>query len=97
MVFESIIYSIPGWMNPEGPESEIVISSRARLARNIPGYPYVHRAGEGKLGEIMDTVVEASRSAGFDSSRFIRNEDLDDLRKSILVERHLISPALVAH
>ncbi len=96
MVFENIIHAIPGWMNSEGPESGIVISSRARLARNIPGYPYAHRASEGRLGEIVETVLDASSASGFDSSRFIRNEELDDLQKSILVERHLISPALVA-
>lgn len=81
-------------MNPEGPNSEIVISSRARLARNIPGYPYVHRARPEKLGEVLDTILQAASSAGFDSSCFFRNEDMNDLYKSILVERHLISPSM---
>ncbi len=93
MRFESILYSIPDWMSPEGPESEIVVSSRARLARNIPGYPYVQRAEEDKLGEITDTVLEAAPSLGFDPESFFRNGDLSEVQRNILIERHLISPS----
>lgn len=94
MIFESIIRSIPDWMHPEGPDSDIVISSRARLARNIPGFPFVHRAGGEKLTEIVDMVLEAATSAGFDAATFIRSDDLDEVRRVMLVERHLISPNL---
>ncbi len=92
MIFDNIIHGIPEWMNPEGPESEIVISSRARLARNVAGYKYVHKAGSQSLAEITDSVLEASVTAGFETSDFIPNSDLDDLHAQILVERHLIGP-----
>ncbi len=95
-MFESIIRSIPDWMCPEGDESDIVISSRARVARNITGYPFAHRAGVEKLAEIVDMVLDISESAGFDPAAFIRNESLDALHASMLVERHLISPNHVA-
>jgi protein arginine kinase len=72
----------------------MVISSRARLARNISGFPYAHRAGDEKLREIVDAVLEAANGAGFDRSWFFRNEDMDDIKKTIFVERHLISPTL---
>jgi protein arginine kinase len=72
----------------------MVISSRARLARNISGFPYAHRAGDEKLREIVDAVLDAANSAGFDRSWFFRNEDMDDIKKTIFVERHLISPTL---
>jgi protein arginine kinase len=83
-------------LNPDGPETEIVISSRARLARNVTGFPYVHCAGNDKLSEIVSTVLEAAKIAGFDSLDFFRNEDLDDLHKNIFIERHLISPTLAS-
>jgi protein arginine kinase len=96
MKIENLLLTVPGWLNPEGPENEIVISSRARLARNVVGFPYVHSAGNDKLCEIVSTVVEAAKFAGFDSLNFFRNEDLDDLHKNIFIERHLISPNLAS-
>lgn len=90
MRLERIFHSIPAWMNPDGPESGIVISSRARLARNVSGFPYAHLAGDDKLREIVDTVLDTANGAGFDRSGFFRNEDLDDAGKAIFVERHLI-------
>ena len=96
MKFENILLTVPGWLNPDGPETEIVISSRARLARNVTGFPYVHCAGNDKLSEIVSTVLEAAKIAGFDSLDFFRNEDLDDLHKNIFIERHLISPTLAS-
>lgn len=97
MTFERIIQGVPEWMRPDGHDAAIVISSRARLARNIPGFAYVHRAGETALAEIVDTVIEAAEGAGFDSASFIRNEELDDIHNNVLVERHLVSPNLTAH
>ena len=93
MRFDDILHSIPVWMNPDGPESGMVISSRARLARNVSGFSYTHHAGDDNLREIVDTVLEAACGAGFDRSGFFRNEDMDDLKKAIFMERHLISPA----
>lgn len=92
--FESIIHSIPNWLTPEGPQSEIVISSRARLARNIDGIPYAHRANDTKLGEVVNTILDASGVAGFNRSDFFKNDDLSDYKKDVFIERHLISPAL---
>lgn len=97
MKFEEIIHTIPGWMTPDGPDSDIVISSRARLARNIPGYPYVHRALSGKLAEITSAVLDVASAAGFDPENFFRGGKLDELHRNILVERHLISPAVTVN
>ena len=97
MIFENFIYSMPQWMNPDGPESEIVVSSRARLARNISGYSYPHRAENGKLGELAHTIIDAASSAGFDPESFFRNDDLNDIQRNILIERHLIGSAATAN
>ncbi|MBN1290456.1 MAG: protein arginine kinase [Candidatus Latescibacteria bacterium] len=94
MNFESIVHTIPMWLDPTGPESDIVISSRARLARNIKGIPYAHRASEEKLKDVVSNVLDAAESAGYDPANFFKNEDLDDFRKNVFIERHLISPAL---
>ncbi|MFC1694187.1 hypothetical protein ACFL1R_11845 [Candidatus Latescibacterota bacterium] len=44
MTFDSIVHSVPGWVKAEGAETGIVISSRARLARNLAGVPYVNKS-----------------------------------------------------
>ncbi|MFC1538554.1 protein arginine kinase [Candidatus Latescibacterota bacterium] len=94
MTFDSIVHSIPEWLNKEGPESSIVISSRLRLARNIAGCPYAHRADESKLGEVINNILDAVHVAEFESSNFFRIDSLDELHKTVFIERHLISPAL---
>ncbi len=96
MTFEGIIKHVPSWLTNQGPESDIVISSRARLARNITGYQYAHRADDGKLGEIVNHVLDAAPFAGFDTDNFFRNDSLDEIHRSVLIERHLISPNLAS-
>ena len=94
MNFESIVHSVPNWLNPNSPVSEIVISSRARLARNLDGIPYAHRANEDKLGEVIHNVLDVSSAAGFDRMDFFKNDGLSDYWMDVFIERHLISPSL---
>ena len=94
MNFKSIVHTIPEWLKTDGPSSEIIISSRARLARNLKEIPYAHRAEEFKLAEIVGTVVDAAEDAGFKKSNFFINDELDDTQKEVFIERHLMSPSL---
>ena len=96
MNFENIVNSIPKWLSGDGPESGIVISSRARLARNIVGICYSHRAEKERLSEVVNNILDAANFAGFDPSNFFMNKDLDKLHKTIFIERHLISPLLAS-
>lgn len=96
MTFNQIVHSIPEWLNGQGPESGMVISSRARLARNITGIPYAHRIDEEKQGDVVTSVLESGVAAGFDAANYFPNTDLDDHQKKIFIERQLISPALAA-
>ena len=68
MNFEQFVHSIPAWLSGEGPESGIVISSRARLARNIRGIVYAHRADDEQLAEVVGYVLDAAQFAGYDST-----------------------------
>ena len=40
------------WFGPEGTDSDVVLSSRVRLARNLVGLPFPGRADLGQLAEI---------------------------------------------
>ena len=80
------------WLRGTGPESDIVISSRVRLARNVEGYPFVTRLdAEQQLelagllrGHIMDDAV-VPHAHYFDLTV------AGQLERRLLVERHLIS------
>ncbi len=86
------------WMKGSGPESDIVISSRIRLARNLQSLPFPTLATAKYAAEtvervkaVMDTE-ELNEVSNFD---FIALDEVSDLSKRVLVEKHLISPALV--
>ena len=40
------------WLRGSGPESDIVISSRIRLARNLADFPFITRATDADRAEI---------------------------------------------
>ena len=51
------------WLRGSGPRSEIVISSRVRLARNLAGFPFLTQATEEQRQEIHDAVRAIRPSA----------------------------------
>ena len=44
------------WLKGEGPESDIVVSSRIRLARNLTDYPFISKATDLDRAEIEKTL-----------------------------------------
>ena len=80
------------WLRGGGPMHDIVISTRIRLARNVSGYAFLTRADEAARTEIANAILGAIRKAGpLGSLVDIDVEQLDELDRSLLVERHLIS------
>ena len=59
------------WLRGSGPMSEVVISSRIRLARNFAGYPFLARCSRGQRTTIehktRDTILQSQVSANHDS------------------------------
>ncbi len=84
------------WMEGSGPEAEVVISVRVRIARNLVGLPFPYLATDEQTAEIQNIIAGAAAKQGpkFREFSFLRMEDLDGLQKQILVEKHLISPFL---
>lgn len=83
------------WLRGAGPLSDVVISSRIRLARNLAGFPFLIRADSEQRGEVTDLVRGAisSTSAG-QKLLYVDVADISDLDRQVLVERHLISRQL---
>lgn len=80
------------WLRGTGPESDIVISSRIRLARNLAKYPFIRMADTTVRKEIEETlrdkVTELETSGDLE---YLSVDTLQDIDRQFLVERQLIS------
>lgn len=86
------------WMKDDGPESDIVISSRVRIARNLRDYPFPMLATNQQSNEVQEKLKSVMTNEDLTTiSRFtfVPLKELSELDKKVLVEKHLISPALV--
>lgn len=77
------------WISGTGPQNEIVLSSRIRLARNIANIPFPSMLDEGRANQVIEGV-----KSSFEDFKLYRMEDSKSIEKQILVEKHLISPNL---
>ncbi len=92
MKLESLTQSIGEWLRGTGPESDIVMSSRVRLARNLPQYPFVSRASEQDRADIERFLRERIAMAPVGKSlESIDVGGLEEIDRQFLVERQLIS------
>lgn len=81
------------WLKGTGPCSNIVLSSRTRLARNLDKTPFSNWANKRQLEDILKSVKEAILSTSFPKgAAFFRLQDLSEVDRLFLVERHLMSP-----
>ena len=80
------------WLRGTGPNSDIVMSSRVRLARNIENYPFSHWANKKQEKETMELLQEAvMKNDMMKTGLYVRMVEVDDVDKQFLLERHLIS------
>jgi protein arginine kinase len=83
------------WLRGTGPESDIVMCSRIRLARNLADFPFINRASRGEKAEIENHFKTAIAEAGMELS-YVDVLGLNNLDRQFLVERQLISRELAA-
>ncbi len=80
------------WLRGTGPNSDIVTSSRIRLARNLSKVPFVHWANKEHQEGILQAVKDAtSQIPALKDSLFLRLKDIGALEMQFLIERHLMS------
>lgn len=98
MKLDDLLKQTSGWLKGIGPHSEIVISSRVRLARNIEKMVFSNWATdaqlEGTLAIIEPAVKEIEEIKN--SGLFLCIKDASNVDKQLMVERHLISRELIA-
>jgi len=90
-----VIRNTAGWLRGAQDECGIVVSCRARLARNLASMPFAANATDADRAQVLQRVREAAcKSAQLERATFLQMESLGQNERTVLVERHLISPAL---
>lgn len=86
------------WYLDKGPENDVVLSSRVRLARNLKKYPFpskmTEELAEKVTLEIKETILEGNSYFSKECSYIALNQ-LMDIDKVALLEKHLISVDLI--
>lgn len=79
------------WYKNKANESDIVLSTRIRFARNLKDYPFPERLDEKRRNEVNELVRDAYlKNDG--SLSFVKMKDLSSYQCVSLAEKHLISP-----
>jgi protein arginine kinase len=89
--------AVSSWMNEEGPDSDIVLSSRVRLARNFKDFSFPTVFSQEEAVGIINVIKDRIKDAvipEIGKLEFLQMENLQSLEKQVLVEKHLISPHL---
>ncbi|MGI6547239.1 MAG: protein arginine kinase [Bacillota bacterium] len=101
MSIKRILLDIPRWMQGEAEESDIVLSSRVRLARNMVDLPFPHLMTAAQAETFLQRMAEAVQYVNQDDlisqhgpMVLYRVADITNLERQALVEKHLISPQL---
>lgn len=92
MSLDTLAQNTGEWLHGSGPMSDVVLSSRVRLARNLAEFPFLTTASSEERTGVYRVLAEAisATSAGADAF-LVDVEQASTLDRQFLVERHLIS------
>ncbi|HVH40603.1 MAG TPA: protein arginine kinase [Gemmatimonadaceae bacterium] len=83
------------WLSASGDHSDIVLSSRIRLARNLAGFAFPTRAREGERLRVLHQLREvAPRVESLRHAALVRVDECTPQERLLLHERHLVSREL---
>jgi protein arginine kinase len=83
------------WLRASGPEADIVISSRIRLARNLSSFPFTNRANTHQKAEIEQYLKGRLDKLDFNPRLdYVNLAIATPLDRQLLVERQLVSREL---
>ncbi|MEX1186678.1 MAG: protein arginine kinase [Gemmatimonadaceae bacterium] len=83
------------WLDASGDHSDIVLSTRIRLARNVEGYAFASRARDGERLRVLAQVRDAIPAVtGSDHGVMLRVDEMEPGERLLLHERHLVSREL---
>lgn len=96
-----VVNGLGRWLVNDAKDTDVVLSSRIRLARNIEGFAFAPTLTDTeKVTELLNNieqVVAADILAPSGVYNFYYMRDITDVDRKILVEKHLVSPMLDAN
>jgi protein arginine kinase len=92
MHLNDLLNHMGGWIKGSGPNSDIVISSRIRLARNLARMAFPHWAKKPDAEQVLARTLTAfEKMPQIKDALYLRLDEMDSIDKQFLVERHLMS------
>lgn len=83
------------WLDGQGIDEDVVVSTRIRIARNMEDYKFPGFISLEESDSVADQVLNAMKNKENEETyKYYRTKDLTDLDKTVFVEEHLISPNL---
>ena len=90
---KDVSQAMSAWMRGSGPQGDIVLGSRIRLARNLKGIPFPGAATREQLKHVLQVSEELPPLLrDYGEVCFLKMAEVESLERQILVEQHLISP-----
>ena len=83
------------WYNNRETQSDVVLSTRVRLARNLEGIPFPSRMTDTQKQELKEKVKHAISDSNTPFSKTLKYIDMQTIPQNeinAMVERHVISP-----
>lgn len=90
---KQIKFNLSKWIADEGPEKDIVLSSRVRLARNLQEIPYPNQADTEELVNVENQIKKVISNNEDLNLHYIEINKLPEVERQLLVEKNLTSPA----
>lgn len=92
MKLEDLLNHTSEWLKGTGPSSDIVISSRIRLARNLDKMPFPQWANKKQSQQVLELIENAIKDVDYlKKTTIFKLLSMDSVDKQFLVERHLMS------
>lgn len=83
------------WLRGDGDHSDIVLSTRVRVARNIEGYAFGGKSKNTERLQILEQTQRALQgSPSTKDGQILRMDELDPISRQLLYERHIVSKEL---
>ncbi|MBN2442507.1 MAG: hypothetical protein JXJ04_14220 [Spirochaetales bacterium] len=80
------------WFCSNGPDYDVVISSRVRFIRNLINYPFPHILSEEEDDEVKTIIVDAFSQLPDDYKFTVLNlDEISSIEKNVLLERNIVS------
>lgn len=80
------------WYFESGTNSDVVVSTRIRLARNIDKHKFTNKKDEKELNDILNMFKD---NKILSELKFVKLDELDKLMQESLVEKHIISKEIL--